>query len=145
MILLNLSDRLNFFRLLFCSSKHYYSTSSTLTYFSYIYTCTCISSLSLSPLFPYSTSSTLTYFSPPSLPYYLPSLFPPSLTHLLIHSLPLSLSLSLPHNSPSPSLPPPLSLCQVLSHKELEALARENAPLMQVRATYDFQPQNGVQ
>ena len=34
-------------------------------------------------------------------------------------------------------------LPQVLSHEELrEALARESAPLMQARATYDFDPQN---
>ena len=38
----------------------------------------------------------------------------------------------------------PLSLsCQVLSHQELrESLAKENAPLMTARATYDFQPQS---
>ena len=34
-------------------------------------------------------------------------------------------------------------LPQVLSHEELrEALAKESAPLMQARATYDFDPQN---
>ena len=34
-------------------------------------------------------------------------------------------------------------LPQVLSHEELrEALAKECAPLMQARATYDFDPQN---
>ena len=31
----------------------------------------------------------------------------------------------------------------MLSHEELrEALAKESAPLMQARATYDFDPQN---
>ena len=34
-------------------------------------------------------------------------------------------------------------LLQVLSHEQLrEMLAKEKAPLMQVRATFDFQPQS---
>ena len=38
---------------------------------------------------------------------------------------------------------PSLFLCQVLSHEELrETLAKENAPLMQARASYDFHPQS---
>ena len=36
-----------------------------------------------------------------------------------------------------------LAFLMVLSHEELrEALAKESAPLMQARATYDFDPQN---
>ena len=48
---------------------------------------------------------------------------------------------SLPPSPLLPSSPPPPH--QVMSHEELrDILSKENAPLMQARASYDFEPQS---